>query len=152
MLVRDDDSGATFSPDGKRLAFVRANNPEQGKFLVLTANADGTDEKIFATGPASFSFQNWSRGRRRRDRSLWWRLALAKPRSRSSSTTWHPRKSELLARFDDLPLNSVLWLPDGRGLLATHQRDIGLVASTPNWLYLLLQGNFTPSPRIRMTI
>ena len=28
------------------MAFVRANDPELGKFSVLTANTDGTDEKI----------------------------------------------------------------------------------------------------------
>src|SRR6202142_1645325 len=30
MVVRHDDSGATFSPDGKRMAFVRTNDPEPG--------------------------------------------------------------------------------------------------------------------------
>ena len=33
-----------------------------------------------------------------------------------------------LARFNDLPLNNIVWMPDGRGLLATYQRDIGFVA------------------------
>ena len=54
MIVRDDDSGATFSPAGKRMAFVRANNPESGKFSVLTTSIDGTDEKLISTGPTAF--------------------------------------------------------------------------------------------------
>ena len=49
MIVRDDDSGATFSPDGKRMAFVRENDPELGKFLMLMANTDGTDEKVITS-------------------------------------------------------------------------------------------------------
>src|ERR1700676_4423992 len=54
ISVRDDVSGARFSPDGKRMAFVRANDPELGKFLVLTANSDGTNETTVANGPRGF--------------------------------------------------------------------------------------------------
>ena len=54
VAVRNDDSGATFSPDGKRMAFVRGNNPEPGKFSLLTSNLDGTDEKVITTGPSSY--------------------------------------------------------------------------------------------------
>jgi serine/threonine protein kinase/Tol biopolymer transport system component len=41
-----------FSPDGKRIAFVRNHIPEVGKSNLLIANADGTGEHILATrGP-----------------------------------------------------------------------------------------------------
>ena len=46
LLVVDVDSAITFSPDGKRMAYIRANDPEPGKYRLLSANLDGSDEKI----------------------------------------------------------------------------------------------------------
>jgi eukaryotic-like serine/threonine-protein kinase len=127
MVVRHDDSGATLSPDGKRMAFVRANDPELGKFLVLTTNIDGTDEKIITTGPTAF-FPNlvaWSPDGNQIA------LVIPGPGQASLSIQLHDlvsSKVRTLARFNDLPLNDIIWLPDGRGLVATYQRDIGFVA------------------------
>ncbi|HVO80589.1 MAG TPA: protein kinase [Terriglobales bacterium] len=53
LLVKDIDSDPSFSPDGQRFVFERSNNPEPGKFNVLIANADGTNEKVLASGPIS---------------------------------------------------------------------------------------------------
>ncbi|HEY6307751.1 MAG TPA: protein kinase, partial [Candidatus Angelobacter sp.] len=44
-VVRDVDTQFTFSPDGKRMAYQRANNPETGRYRLLVANIDGSDEK-----------------------------------------------------------------------------------------------------------
>src|SRR5258708_6442304 len=44
-VVRDVDSAFTFSPDGRRMAYIRANNPETGKYRLLDADLDGSDEK-----------------------------------------------------------------------------------------------------------
>ena len=43
---RDVDSDLAFSPDGKRMAYMRGNDPEPGKYRLLTANLDGSDETI----------------------------------------------------------------------------------------------------------
>jgi eukaryotic-like serine/threonine-protein kinase len=51
MVVQDVDSAFTFSPDGKRMAFIRANNPETGKYRLIDANLDGTDEKVLHIEP-----------------------------------------------------------------------------------------------------
>ena len=53
MLVKDIDSDPSFSPDGQRFVFQRSNDPEPGKFNVLIANADGSNEKLLVSGPAS---------------------------------------------------------------------------------------------------
>ena len=45
QLLRDVDTAVTFSPDGKRLAFVRGI-PDTGKAALVTANVDGTGEQI----------------------------------------------------------------------------------------------------------
>jgi DNA-binding winged helix-turn-helix (wHTH) protein len=50
-LVHDLDTHITFSPRGKQIAFVRSNDPVVGEFQLLTANADGSSEKIVLTGP-----------------------------------------------------------------------------------------------------
>ena len=53
LLVKDIDSNPSFSLDGQRFVFERSNDPEPGKFNVLVANADGTNEKLLASGPVS---------------------------------------------------------------------------------------------------
>ena len=128
MIVRDDDSGATFSPDGKRMAFVRANDPEMGQFSVFTANTDGTDEVIVANGhgPASFfPLVAWSPDGNQIA------LVIPGPGQARLSIQLHDlvsSKVRTLARFNDLQLNSIVWLPDRRGLLATYQKGFLFVA------------------------
>ena len=46
IVARDVDSDLAFSPDGHRVAFVRSNDPEPGKYRLLSANLDGSDETI----------------------------------------------------------------------------------------------------------
>jgi Tol biopolymer transport system component len=43
-LVFDIDTGVAFSPDGKRIAFIR-QNPREGKSALLIADADGSNER-----------------------------------------------------------------------------------------------------------
>jgi Tol biopolymer transport system component len=50
LLIRDIDTNPSFSPDGKRLVFARANDPEPGKYFVVVANVDGGEEKTVCTG------------------------------------------------------------------------------------------------------
>ncbi len=46
LVARDVDSNAAFSPDGKRMAYIRGNDPEPGKYRILEANPDGSDEGV----------------------------------------------------------------------------------------------------------
>ena len=52
IIVRDIDSDIAFSPDGRRIAYARGNDPEIGKYRLLTANLDGNDEKVLLIAPA----------------------------------------------------------------------------------------------------
>jgi Tol biopolymer transport system component len=45
LVVRDVDSNPSFSPDGQRFSFLRANDPDPGKYHLLIANVDGSGEK-----------------------------------------------------------------------------------------------------------
>jgi serine/threonine protein kinase/Tol biopolymer transport system component len=53
-VVHDVDSAFVFSPDGRRMAYIRANNPETGKYRLLEANLDGSDEKVLHIEPFGF--------------------------------------------------------------------------------------------------
>jgi eukaryotic-like serine/threonine-protein kinase len=126
VAVRNDDSGASFSPDGKRMAFVRGNDPEPGKFSLLTSNLDGTDEKVITTGPSSYwsSRVAWSPDGRQ--------IALGNigPGQGNVLIGLHDlvsAKDQTLARFNDLPISEIAWLPDRRGLLAIYDMNIGFV-------------------------
>ena len=51
LIVRDIDSSIAFSPDGKKMAFGRGNNPVVGRSRLLVADTDGTAEKVVWEGP-----------------------------------------------------------------------------------------------------
>jgi serine/threonine protein kinase/Tol biopolymer transport system component len=51
LLVKDIDTNPSFSSDGRRFAFIRANDPDPGKYHLLIANADGSNEKSIFAGP-----------------------------------------------------------------------------------------------------
>ena len=118
IIVRDIDSNATFSPDGKQIAYERANDPEVGKIQFLVANADGTNEKMLAgaSAAASVQFVAWSPDGKR--------IAVA-----TGNLVPGPihlldaasGKMEELAATRDFVFNKSVWLPDGRGLLVQYQ-------------------------------
>jgi serine/threonine protein kinase len=49
-LVTDVDSNITFSPDGKALAYLVMNNPELGKFRLVTYALDSGESKTLVAG------------------------------------------------------------------------------------------------------
>ena len=51
VVTRDVDSDLSFSPDGRRIAYVRGNDPEPGKYRLLTANLEGSDETVLQNAP-----------------------------------------------------------------------------------------------------
>jgi serine/threonine protein kinase len=51
VITRDVDSNLAFSPDGKRMAYVRGNDPNPGNYRLLYANVDGSDETVLRDAP-----------------------------------------------------------------------------------------------------
>ncbi len=49
-LAEDVDSNITFSPDGHKLAFMRYDNPEQGKYQLIVRMVDQGVENVLASG------------------------------------------------------------------------------------------------------
>jgi eukaryotic-like serine/threonine-protein kinase len=133
LLVRDVDGGPAFSPDGKRMTYMRANDPEPGKYRLLSSSLDGSDEKILQIAPLPLPDSlSWSPDGKR--------IAFIS----ASQGGAHGQISTLdIARAKDTPLTSfpdrvfsdLAWAPDGRGLLVNYadsksgptKRQIGFV-------------------------
>ena len=49
QVASDVDSDIVFSRDGNKIAYVRANGPEIGKYSALLANTDGSGETVLTT-------------------------------------------------------------------------------------------------------
>ncbi len=143
VVVRDDDSGATFSPDGTRMAFTRTNHPADGKFSLITSNLDGTEETVITTGPRYF-FPNcvaWSPDGKQIALSVVGpgqgqsSIQILDVASSTARTQYH---------FNDLPFSKLAWLPDGNGLVALYERGIGFLARSQIGFISVPDGRFHP--------
>jgi serine/threonine protein kinase/Tol biopolymer transport system component len=136
VLLRDIDSTPSFSPDGQHFVFLRANDPEPGKYFVLIANADGSGEKTIMSGSMSvpLSAPVWSP-----DGTVI--AALAYPQSEGDITsvlTIDPANgnSKTSYRSKDMVIDVQAWLPRQNGLAMIfngpdtffRQRQIGIIS------------------------
>jgi serine/threonine protein kinase len=126
VVVREADSGATFSPDGTRMAFTRSNDPEKGKFSLITSNLDGTDEKIVAGGPSTFysDLVAWSPDVRQIVLAI---LGPGEGQTLIQSKDLKSFQLRTVAHFDDLPVRKLAWLPDQGGLMAIYGKGMGFL-------------------------
>ena len=62
LVANDVSSALSFAPAGDRFAFVRADNPDPGKWQLLQANLDGSDQRALLSVPDSNppTAVNWS--------------------------------------------------------------------------------------------
>ena len=119
--VFDVDSRVTFSPDGKRIAFWRHMNAEKKSQLMLF-DRDASKERLLASVDDPESYQGgptWSPD------GTTIAVALLKPAPDFQATVaFFDAASGERRNFLALPstvLNSVAWLPDGKGLVASAQ-------------------------------
>jgi serine/threonine protein kinase/Tol biopolymer transport system component len=120
-VVRDIDSEISFSPDGKRVAYVRANDPEIGKSRLLSADLSGNDEKILRIAPIleSSAYLSWSPDGQQLA------LSLFQPDQALGGIDLFDiagGKTTRLATLNDKVFFELHWLPDGRGILAIYQQ------------------------------
>jgi serine/threonine protein kinase/Tol biopolymer transport system component len=133
-LVGDVDLGPTFSPDGKRMAYMRGNDPEVGKYRILSANLDGTDEKVLLIAPLPIpDALTWSPD----GKSIAYdSYANSKAPGQISVFDIASGKDTPLTEFPDRAFVALAWSPDGRGLLVNYAdrasgssiRQIGFVS------------------------
>ena len=118
IIVRDIDTNGAFSPDGKHVAFERSNDPDVGKFQILIANADGSDEKMFAAGPvaASHYFLTWSPDSKR---IVCTNYGRAPGPIQIADVVSGQIKD--FANFKGFVFYKPAWMPDSSGLLLQYQ-------------------------------
>jgi serine/threonine protein kinase/Tol biopolymer transport system component len=121
LVVRNIDSAISFSPDG-RIAYARGNDPELGKFQVLIANADGTNERMFYSGPSTFAplFVPWSPDGKQ---IATLRPGPGEPMSNIEFRDVTSAKVQAVVPFNKIQLNGLAWMPDDRGLVVSYQNN-----------------------------
>jgi len=120
-LVTDIDSNITFSPDGRKFAFIRYGDPDPGKYRIILDSVDGGDEKTLDSGPETNCLFGlaWSPDGKtlvcvnlQPDGALTGLLA--------TEVSTHQQKTIF---HSDGILGNPVWLPDGRGVLVLS-RDL----------------------------
>ena len=120
-VVHDIDSDIAFSPDGKRMAYTRANDPEIGKDRLLSADLSGNDEKVLRITPIAEAsgYLTWSPDGQE--------IALSRfqPDQALGGIDLFDigsEKTQRLVTFNDKAPYELKWLPDGSGILAVYQQ------------------------------
>jgi eukaryotic-like serine/threonine-protein kinase len=124
VVVRDIDTDIGFSPDGRRMAYARGNDPELGKYRLLTASLDGNDEKVLLIARALGGNRlpvnvAWSPDGERIALSLW---PIDDALSAIAAFNLNSNKLERLATFQDKQVNELKWASDGSGLFVNYQQ------------------------------
>ena len=115
-LIRDIDSDISFSPDGKRVAYLRDNSPAFGKYRLLITDLTSGEEKVLVDAPLTTNFASlsWSPDGKTivTDQSQGDKRGLFAIDAGSGAI-------RPLITSDDEAFHRPVWLPDGSGLLAT---------------------------------
>ena len=116
VLVRNINTAITFSPDGKRMAYVRINTPDVGKFQMLIAGVDGAAEKMIQGGPLAErpAVVAWSPDGRQIAEIVYLTGDLLCAIRLLDVLSG---KSQTLAGFKDRGIVEAVWTPDARGLI-----------------------------------
>ena len=146
-IVRDIDSDITFSPDAQRMAYLRANDPEIGKYRILTANPDGSNETVLritqSTRGANPRDISWSPDGKKMAYSF-----ASSGDALSYIETFEPASNRVatLAVLKNDQVHDLKWLPGGRFLLAVFTRK-GQDFNRPHIGLLSLDGQLLPVTR-----
>ncbi len=115
-LASDVDSNVTFSPDGRKLAFMRYDNPEPNKYRLIVRSVDNGEETVLTGGPNSEALFSpaWSPD----GKTIM--CAMLQPAEDAFSglmavDTSTGRQRLFLGSADSFTF--LAWMPDGRGLL-----------------------------------
>jgi len=146
MAVRNIDSGITFSPDAQRIAYIRVNAPEEGKYSIFAASLEGNEEtvlQVFDSGdPVSLA---WSPKANEIAYSL---LNLGEGGiGVIDILEVGTAKSHRFATFKDKGAFEMQWSPDGRTLFARYVQTGANFARTQIGFLQGTGGNIEPVTR-----
>ncbi|HKS72241.1 MAG TPA: protein kinase, partial [Terriglobales bacterium] len=123
FIVKDIDTGISFSPDGAHIAYARGNDPEIGKYRLLTANLDGSDEKVVRIAADLQNdfprFVSWSPDGKRIAYDVY---ALSEALGSVKAFDVASQQVQPLVSFRDSLLHEINWVPGGQWLLAVYQQ------------------------------
>jgi len=118
-LITDVDTNITFSPDGHSLAYSVMNNPELGKFRLVTYSLETGEGRTLVTGNMNQALQDpaWSP-----DGKTIMCVIQQQGDALSSLVAVDAitGKQTLIFESKDGFLSAAVWLPDGGGLLALY--------------------------------
>jgi Tol biopolymer transport system component len=121
VVVRDVDSAFTFSPDGGRMAYIRGNNPETGKYRVLDANLDGSDEKVLQVAPMGAPMPRWLTWSPNGKQIAYPEVQPGNALSGINLLDYDTKKIQTLT-FADKAIWEMTWSPGGDGLFVIYQQ------------------------------
>ncbi len=123
-LLENIDSPVSFSPDGKRLTFVRGDYPNRGESGLFIANVDGSNERQIAARkfpegfvPIFFTGPSWSPD----GQLIASAIASTKLESHVIAVGIEDGKEKVLTTRTWPYVGRVEWLPDMSGLLINAQ-------------------------------
>ena len=121
VILRDVDTGITFSSDGHHMAYARGNDPDVGKYRLLMANLNGSEETILRIAPFNFGdfpqAVTWSPDGKRIAYSV---FTLSDALGAVNLFDIASKRVDALASFKNELLSDIVWLPNGQWLLAMY--------------------------------
>ena len=148
LVSRDVDSNLTFSRDGQTIAYVRQNDPDIGKYLLLTANADGSGEKVVVRGATNAGLStvawrpdvNWIGGLL----PVQMKNLTTVEEVQVSASTPDSAPTRTLITSADVLSSETAWLRDGSGVLVTYVSAETGFARSQIGFFSLPDGGFRP--------
>ncbi len=142
-LASDVDSNITLSPDGRRAAFMRYNNPEPGKYQLIVRSVENGEEKILASGRDSLFAPAWSP-----DGKNLIGVTLQAANSLTSLVLIDANSGQRKIFFNSPDaLDHPTWMPDGGGLLVFVRNQATHFAAQQIEFISYPEGKVTPVTR-----
>jgi len=117
VISKDIDTNVAISPDGTRILFARANDPEVDKWRLIEAAADGSNEKILLIVPGQVvpQYVAWSPDGKRVAASF-----TRLDKGEIQMFDFASGKMEPFVQYPNKFIARLAWSPDGRWIYMTH--------------------------------